>query len=183
MINIIMRTLTTITIMIIIGASPELTDPIEDRIWDVPLEVKIFMAEVKEIRTHTKASIKMTVIKAIITRVIKDFIIIHVEISLKVIVSQSRGRSHGHGRGNYCGHGHGRPNYRGNANYQYHQYYVHDDEYQTDQYGPPCTSCGGYNHSPKHCFKGEQDINDIMEKMNINGHQSQSSSLYPLRGA
>ena len=44
------------------------------------------MAEVKEIRTHTKASIKMTVIKAIITRVIEDFIIIHVEISLKVIV-------------------------------------------------------------------------------------------------
>ena len=72
--------------MRIIGASPEVTDPIEDRIWDVPLEVKIFVAEVKEIRTHTKANIKMMVIKAIITRVIKDFIIIHVEISLKVKV-------------------------------------------------------------------------------------------------
>ena len=36
---------------------------------------------------------------------------------------------------------------------------------------PPCTLCGGYNHSPKHCFQGEHDINDIMEKMNINGHQ------------
>ena len=91
---------------------------------------------------------------------------------------QLRGTSHGCGRGNYHGHGHGRPNYRGNANYQYHQYYAHDDEYQTDQYGPPCALCGGYNHSPKHCFKGEHDINDIMEKMNINGHQSQSSSLY-----
>ena len=45
------------------------------------------MAEVKEIRTHTKAIIKMMVIKAIITRVIKDSIIIHVEISLKVIVT------------------------------------------------------------------------------------------------
>ena len=43
------------------------------------------MAEVKEIRTHTKANIKMMAIKAIITRVIEDFIIIHVEISLKVI--------------------------------------------------------------------------------------------------
>ena len=32
--------------------------------------------------------------------------------------------------------------------------------------------------TPKHCFKGEHDINDVMEKMNINGHQSQSSSLY-----
>ena len=36
--------------------------------------------------THTKANIKMMVIKAIITRVIKDSIIIHIEISLKVIV-------------------------------------------------------------------------------------------------
>ena len=91
---------------------------------------------------------------------------------------QSRGRSHGQGRGNYHGRGHGRSNYRGNANYQYHQYYGHDDEYQTDQYGPPCALCGGYNHSPKHCFKGEHNINDIMEKMNINGYQSQSSDLY-----
>ena len=82
-----MRTLTTITIMRIIGASPEVIDPIENKIQDVPLEVKIFMAEVKEIRTHTKANIKMTVIKAIITRVIEDSIIIHVEISLKVIVT------------------------------------------------------------------------------------------------
>ena len=65
-----------------------------------------------------------------------------------------------------------------NNNYQYHQYYGHDDEYQTDQYGPPCALCSGYNHSPKHCFKGEHDINDIMEKMNISGHQSQSSGLY-----
>ena len=92
--------------------------------------------------------------------------------------SQSRGRSHGHGRGNYHSHGHGKPNYQGNANYQYHQYYVHDDEYQTDQYGPPCALCGCYNHSTKHCFKGEHDINDIMEKMNINGHHPQSSGLY-----
>ena len=85
MINIIMRTLTTITITRIIGANPEVIDPIEDTIQDVPLEAKIFVAEVKEIRTHTKANIKMMVIKAIITRVIKDSIIIHIEISLKVI--------------------------------------------------------------------------------------------------
>ena len=91
---------------------------------------------------------------------------------------QSRERSHGQRRGNYCSHGHGRSNYRGNANYQYHQYYGHDGEYQTDQYSPPCALCGRYNHSPKHCFKREHDINDIMENMNINGHQSQSSGLY-----
>ena len=81
-----MRILAIITIMRIKGANPEVIDPIEDKIQDVPLEVKIFMAEVKEIRKHTKANIKMTVMKVIITRVIEDFIIIHVETSLKVIV-------------------------------------------------------------------------------------------------
>ena len=45
---------------------------------------------------------------------------------------QFRGRSHGHGRGNSQGCSCGQFNYRGNANYQYHQYYGHDDEYQTD---------------------------------------------------
>ena len=89
---------------------------------------------------------------------------------------QFRGRSCGRGRGNYHGCGGSRSNYRGNTNY--HQYYGHDDEYQTDQYGPPYALCGGYNHSPKHCFKGEHGINDIMEKMNISGHQSQSGGLY-----
>ena len=86
-----MKILTIITIMRIIGASPDVTDPIEDKIQEVPLEVKIFVVEVKEIRTHTKANIKMTVIKAIITRVIEDSIIIHVEISLKVIVTVNQG--------------------------------------------------------------------------------------------
>ena len=87
MINIIMRTLTTITIMRIIGANPEVIDPIEDKIQDVPSEAKISVAKVKEIRTHTKANIKMMAIKAIITRIIEDSIIIHVEISLKVITT------------------------------------------------------------------------------------------------
>ena len=91
---------------------------------------------------------------------------------------QFRGRSRGCGRGNYHGCSLDRSNYQGNNNYQYHQYYGHDDEYQTDQYSPPCALCSGYNHSPKHCFKGEHDINDIMEKMNISEHQSQSSGLY-----
>ena len=85
-INTIMRILTTITIMRIIEVNLEAIDPIEAKIHNVPLEAKISMAEVKETRAHTKANIKMMVIKAIITRVIKDFIIIHIEISLKVIV-------------------------------------------------------------------------------------------------
>ena len=86
-----MSILAIITIMRIIGANPEVTDPIEDKIQDIPSEVKIFVVEVKEIRTHTKANIKTTVIKAIITRVIKDSIIIHVEISLKAIVMVNQG--------------------------------------------------------------------------------------------
>ena len=74
-----MRILATITIMRIIEVNPEA------KIRDVPLEAKISVAEVKETRTYTKANIKMTAIKTIITRVINDFIIVHIEISLKVI--------------------------------------------------------------------------------------------------
>ena len=81
--------LTTITIMRIIEVNPEAVDPIEAKLQDIPFEAKISMAEVKEIRTHIKANIKMMAIKAIITRVIKDFIIIHVEISLKVIATDN----------------------------------------------------------------------------------------------
>ena len=36
----------------------------------------------------------------------------------------------------------------------------------------------GFNHSPKHCYKGEHDINNIMEKMSINPHQQQQGNLY-----
>ena len=81
-----MRILTTITITRIIGASPEVEDPTENKIQDTPLEVKISMAEAKGIRTHTKVNTKMIAIKATITRVTEDSTIIHVEISLKVIV-------------------------------------------------------------------------------------------------
>ena len=81
--------MTTITIMRIIEVNPEAIDPIETKMQDIPLEAKISMADVKETRTHTKANIKMMAIKAIITRVIKDFIIIHIEIFLKVIATDN----------------------------------------------------------------------------------------------
>ena len=71
--------------MRIIEVNPEVIDPIEAKIQDIPLEAKISVAEVKEIRTLTKANIKMMAIIALITRVIEDFIIIHIEIFLKVI--------------------------------------------------------------------------------------------------
>ena len=58
-----MKILTIITIIRIIGANPEVTDPIDDKIQDAPLEVKIFMVEVTEIRTYTKANIKQRLSK------------------------------------------------------------------------------------------------------------------------
>ena len=41
-----------------------------------------------------------------------------------------------------------------------------------EQYGPPCSLCS----PPKHYYKEEHDINNIMEKMSINPHQQQQSN-------
>ena len=73
--------------MRIIEVNPENVDPIEAKIQVIPSEAKIFVAEVKEISTHTKANIKMTAIKGIITRAIEDFIITHVENFPRVIAT------------------------------------------------------------------------------------------------
>ena len=63
-----------------------------------------------------------------------------------------RGWSHGWGPQQVRGCSCGRANYQSNnGTYQY-QYYTHDQ--QIEQYGPPCSLCGGFNHSPKHCYKG-----------------------------
>ena len=87
-----------------------------------------------------------------------------------------RGWSHGQGPQKVRRCGRGRANYQSNnGTYQY-QYYTHDQ--QIEQYGPPFSLCGGFNHSPKHCYKGEHDINNIMEKMSINPHQQQEDNLY-----
>ena len=67
-------------------------------------------------------------------------------------------------------------NYQSNNGTDQYQYYTHDQ--QREQYGPPCSLCGGFNHSPKHCYKGEHNINNIMEKMSINPHQQQQGNLY-----
>ena len=84
-----------------------------------------------------------------------------------------RGRSHGQGPQQVRGHGRGRANYQSNnGTYQY-RYYTHDQ--QIEQYGPPCSLCGSFNHSPKHCYKGEHDINNIIEKMSINPHHHQGN--------
>ena len=63
-------------------------------------------------------------------------------------------RSQGRGCGpqQFRGRGRGRPNYQNsNGRYQY-QYYTHDP--QPEQYGPPCSLCGGFNHSPQALLQG-----------------------------
>ena len=35
-----------------------------------------------------------------------------------------------------------------------------------------------FNHSPKHCFKGEHDINNLMENMSLGPNNPHQSSLY-----
>ena len=71
--------------------------------------------------------------------IIITMVIIKAEVTVAMVVT-------------FTPHGHRRGNYRGHNNYPYHQYYMHDVGTQFEQYGPPCTLCGGFNHSPKHCF-------------------------------
>ena len=82
-----MKILTIIIITRTIEVNLEYVDPTEAKIQVDFLEATIRMAEVNKIRTHTKANIKMTAIKAIITRAIEDFIITHTEIFLRVIAT------------------------------------------------------------------------------------------------
>ena len=72
--------------MRIIEVNLEDVDPTEAKIQVISSEAKIFMAEVNEIRIHTKANIKIMAIKAIITRAIEVFIITHTEICNRVII-------------------------------------------------------------------------------------------------
>ena len=69
-------------------------------------------------------------------------------------------RGWGQGPQQFRGCAHGRQSFQNNAGTYQYQYYTHDQ--QSEQYGPPCSLCGGFNHSPKHCYKGEHDINNIM---------------------
>ena len=58
----------------------------EDKIQANFSEVKICEVEVNGIKIHTKANIKITVIKVIITKVIEVHIITHTETSSRVII-------------------------------------------------------------------------------------------------
>ena len=87
MIHTIMMILTIIIVLRIIEANLEDVDPTEAKIQVISLEAKISMAEVNEIRTHTKANIKIMAIKVIITRALEVFIITHAEICNRVIIT------------------------------------------------------------------------------------------------
>ena len=75
-----------ITIMKIIEVNLEDIDLTEAKIQVNFSEVKIQVAEVNAIEMHTKANIKTMVIKAIIIKAIKVYIITHVEIFNRVII-------------------------------------------------------------------------------------------------
>ena len=55
---------------------------------------------------------------------------------------------------------------------------THDDGSQVEQYGLPCAFGGGFNHSLKHCFKGEHDKNNLMEKMSLGSNNPHQCGLY-----
>ena len=162
--------------MRIIEVNPEAIDLIEAKILDDFSKVKIHVAEVNAVKICTKANIRVTATKVIITKAIVVYITTHMEIINKVTIMANL-----------------------EAEAMVMAEVITMDVVMvgliieaititntisimvmmmTDQYGPPCALYGGYNHSPNHCFKGDHNINDIMEKMNIGGHQSQSSGLY-----
>ena len=173
MTNTIMMILTIITTMKIIEVNLEDVDLTEAKIQVNFSEVKIHVAEVNTIKMHTKANIKTMVIKAIITRAIKVYIITHVEISNRVIIM---------------------------ANLEVEAMVMAEVITVTVAMAGPITEVILITNTisimvmmmstrqinmvhhvhyavAKHCFKGEHDINDIMEKMNISRHQSQSGGL------
>ena len=51
-------------------------------------------------------------------------------------------------------------------------------DHRLKQYGPPCALCDGFNHSPKHCFKGEHGISNLMEKMSLGSSNQHQNGLY-----
>ena len=86
MTNTTMRILTIIITMKIIEANPEDVDLTEAKIQVDSSEVKICVAEVNEIKIHTKANIKTMAIKVTITKAIEVYIIIHTEIFNRAII-------------------------------------------------------------------------------------------------
>ena len=72
--------------MRIIEINPEAIDLIEAKILDDFSEVKIHMVEVNTLKIHTKANIRVTITKVIITKAIMVYITTHIEIMNKVTI-------------------------------------------------------------------------------------------------
>ena len=72
--------------MRIIEVNPEAVDLTEAKIQDNFSEVKIHMAEVNAVKIHTKANIRVTITKVIITKAIVVYITTRIEIIHKVTI-------------------------------------------------------------------------------------------------
>ena len=175
------------TTMRITEVNPEAIEPIEANILDDFSEVKILMAEANVPKTHIKVNIKVTIIKVLTTKAIVVYTTTHVEAIIGVIIMA---------------------NLEAEAMVMVEVItldvvmaglifevittintisimimmmtisLINMMTISLINMAHHVHKCGGYNHSPKHIFKGEHDINDIMEKMNVSGHQSQQSGLY-----
>ena len=84
--NILMMILIITTTMRIIEVNPEAIDLIEAKILDDFSEVKICMVEVNASKIHTKANIRVTITKVIITKAIMVYITAQVETINKVTI-------------------------------------------------------------------------------------------------
>ena len=98
--------------MRIIEVNPEAIDLIEANILADFSEVKTHMVGANTLKTHTKANIRVRIIKVIITKAI---VVLynnpHRNYQHGNNYGQFRGRSHGHGRGNYHRHSCSRSHY------------------------------------------------------------------------
>ena len=72
--------------MRIIEVNQEAIDLIEAKILDDFSEVKIHLVEVNAVKIHTKANIRVTIIKVITTKATVVYITTHIEIINKVII-------------------------------------------------------------------------------------------------
>ena len=145
--------------MRITEVNPEAIDPIEAKLLDDFSEVKVLAVEANITKIHIKVNTKVTIIKAITSKEIMVCTTTHIEAITRVIIMA---------------------NLEAEAVVMVEvitvdavvaglitttntiSIMVMINNYQPDQYGPPCALCDGYNHSPKHCFKGEHDINNIV---------------------
>ena len=177
--NTLMKIPIITTTLRITEINPNAADPIEANILDDFSEVKILMAEANVPKTHITVNIKVTIIKAVTTKAIMVYTTTHIEAIIRLIIM---------------------------ANLEAEAVVmveiitmdtvtagliikaittINTISIMTMMMTTSLINMAHHVHyvvaiitPPKCCFKGEHDINDIMEKINIGGHQSQQSSLY-----